>query len=212
MSGHNFGCHHNPEVATNSYFSDGYAHLIEAGSASTGFRTILAYSATGHSTRVNYYSNPSVILPLSQTPTGVVDLSDNARVITQNRVAFAALGDESAVCSDGFSTAAPSPSPSTSTSTSPSPSNTTTTGSGSGSCGNCVFPFIAYGRQSDRCTTMDGDSPWCATSVDSNGFMESGSWEYCTDLSCPGLSASNSPSMTVHPQNAAGQCCKLSRI
>ena len=56
--GHNFGCHHNPEVATNFYFSHGHGHLIEQGSANTGYRTVLAYNADGHSTRVNYYSNP----------------------------------------------------------------------------------------------------------------------------------------------------------
>ena len=200
-SGHNYGCHHNPEVATNSYFSYGHGHHIEQGSASTGYRTILAYNAAGHSTRVNYYSNPSVNYPVTQTSTGVADLSDNAQVITQNRISFASLGDESATCSDGFSTVAPSPSPSTSTTGSGT--------SGSGNCGNCVFPFIAYGRQSDRCTTSDGDSPWCATAVDSSGFMVAGSWEYCTDPSCPGLAATNSPPMTVHPENEAGKCCKF---
>ena len=97
------------------------------------------------------------------------------------------------------SSSTPSPSPS------PSPSSNTT---GSGSCGNCVFPFISGSRQSDRCTTVDGNSsPWCATSVDSSGYMLS--WEYCSDPSCPGLAATNSPPMTVHPENAAGKCCKL---
>ena len=80
-----------------------------------------------------------------------------------------------------------------------------------GSCGNCVFPFIYNRRESDRCTTVDGKhSPWCATSVDSSGNMVS--WEYCSDSSCPGMAASNSPPMTVHPENAAGKCCKLNTI
>ena len=184
-SGHNFGCHHNPEVATNTVFSHGHGHHIEAGSASTGYRTILAYWANGHSTRVNHYSNPSVNYPVTGTSTGNTTVSNNAAVITSNRFSFAELGDESATCSEGSGT------------------------SGSGNCGNCVFPFIYSGRQSDRCTTIDGDSPWCATAVDSSGNMVQGSWEYCTDPSCPGLSASNSPPMTVHPENEAGKCCKF---
>ena len=75
-----------------------------------------------------------------------------------------------------------------------------------GSCGNCVFPFIFDFRQSDRCTTINGDQPWCATSVDSWGYMVE--WEYCTDPSCPGLEG-NSEEMSVHPDNAVGNCCKL---
>ena len=75
-----------------------------------------------------------------------------------------------------------------------------------GSCGNCVFPFIFDFRQSDRCTTINGDEPWCATSVDSWGYMVE--WEYCTDPSCPGLEG-NSEEMSVHPDNAVGNCCKL---
>ena len=50
-------------------------------------------------------------------------------------------------------------------------------------CGNCVFPFIYEGTTIDRCTTIDGDQPWCATSVDGKGTMTE--WEYCTDPSCP---------------------------
>ena len=46
--GHNFGLQHNPEEAHNSYYPDGHGHLIAKGSASTGYRTILAYQATGH--------------------------------------------------------------------------------------------------------------------------------------------------------------------
>ena len=196
-SGHNYGCYHNPEITDNPFFPHGHAHLIEQGSASTGYRTILAYSASGHSTRVNYYSNPSVDYPVTGTATGVVGVSNNAAVITSNRFSFAGLGDESASCINGSSTVAPLTS-TVAPSTSPS-----------GKCGNCVFPFIYAGRESDRCTYIDGDSPWCATAVDSSGFMVAGSWEYCTDPSCPGLAATNSPPMTVHPQNEAGKCCKF---
>ena len=197
--GHNFGAHHNVEVASNSYFSYGHGHHIEAGSASTGYRTILAYTASGHRTRVNYYSNPSVVYPVTGTPTGVADISNNAAVITNNRFAFAALGDESGTCSESSTTTTTA----TPTTTTGSPGNST---GGSSQCGNCVFPFIINGRQSDRCSSMYGIEPFCATSVDSSGNYES--WEYCTDSSCPGLEG-NSPAMSVHPQNEVGSCCKF---
>ena len=84
---------------------------------------------------------------------------------------------------------------------------TTTTTINTESCGNCVFPFILDGVLSDRCTTIDGDpQPWCATSVDGQGTMKK--WEYCTDPSCPGLEV-NSEKMSVHPENAVGNCCKF---
>ena len=76
-------------------------------------RTILAYSAAGHATRVNYYSSPRVLHPATGTPTGTAAVSDNAALITQNRRAFAAQGDESGGCG----AAAPSTTPSTSTTT-----------------------------------------------------------------------------------------------
>ena len=58
----------------------------------------MAYSAPGHGHRVNYYSNPAVILPDTGTPTGVAGISNNAAVLTRNRFMMAALGDESASC------------------------------------------------------------------------------------------------------------------
>ena len=66
-------------------FDHGHGHLIEAGTAATGVRTILAYDALGHRLRVNYYSNPAVIYPGTGTPTGVQGVSNNAAVITANR-------------------------------------------------------------------------------------------------------------------------------
>ena len=93
--GHNIGLKHNREVQTNPYYPDGYGYLIPKGSHSTGLRTILAYSAEGHRTRVNYYSNPNVIHPTTGTPTGVAGVADSARIITMNRFALAAVGDES---------------------------------------------------------------------------------------------------------------------
>ena len=63
----------------------------------------MAYFVDGHYNRVNYYSNPNVNFPGTGTPTGVADLSDNARVFVENRHSFAGLGDESGVCNDGSS-------------------------------------------------------------------------------------------------------------
>merc|ERR550517_1959205 len=68
----------------------GHNHLIEK-----GYRTVLAYNSPGYSTRVNYYSNPAINYPGTGTSTGVNGLSNNARVITENRYAMDALGSDS---------------------------------------------------------------------------------------------------------------------
>ena len=198
--GHNYGSHHNPEVASNSMFSYGHGHLIAAGNGNSGVRTILAYSASGHSTRVNYYSNPAVSYPSTGTPTGVTGVSNNAAVITENRFAFAALGDESATCNDGF----PTPSTTATTSGTAAPSSSTASPStNSTECGNCVFPFMYGNRIHDRCTIIDGDAqPWCSTTYDWQG-----SWEYCQSSTCPGVAAPTE-TMSVNPSNAAGSCCE----
>jgi len=93
--GHNYGCAHNPEQSHNSYYPYGHGHLIERGSASTGYRTVLAYTASGHSTRVNYYSNPEILYSVTDTPTGLEGLSNNARLIQENRFGMQEVGDES---------------------------------------------------------------------------------------------------------------------
>ncbi len=93
--GHNIGAQHNPEASTNSKFSYGHGHLIAQGTANTGARTIMAYSATGHSTRVNYWSNPNVNHPTTGTPTGVATLSNNAALLTLRRYTLASIADES---------------------------------------------------------------------------------------------------------------------
>jgi len=91
--GHNYGCRHNPEESTNEVYPYGHGHLIDG-----GYRTILAYTAEGHETRANYYSNPSIDLPATGTPTGVAGLSNNAAVLLLNRFAMEGLGDESSEC------------------------------------------------------------------------------------------------------------------
>jgi len=91
--GHNFGSNHNPEQYS-STSGDGYGHLIKPTGETefSGFRTILAYFAAGHFTRVNHYSNPNVLY--NGNPTGVEGLSNNARLITANRFAMASCGTE----------------------------------------------------------------------------------------------------------------------
>merc|ERR1712179_332401 len=81
--GHNFGAQHNPEEYT-STSGDGYGHLIQPTDENkfSGYRTILAYFADGHSTRVNHYSNPNVLY--NNNPTGVEGLSNNARLKPAN--------------------------------------------------------------------------------------------------------------------------------
>ena len=69
---HNFGCAHDPRVSSNQFYAYGHGYLMEG-----GFRTIMAYFTTSHRTRVNYYSNPSVIMPLSNTATGSTGVSIN---------------------------------------------------------------------------------------------------------------------------------------
>jgi hypothetical protein len=98
--GHNIGLTHNKEVAKNSKYAYGHAHLIANCPHSSGFRTILAYYADGHRTRVNYYSNPDVIYPGTGTPTGVEGVSNNARILTQNRFALAEVGKDTKNAAD----------------------------------------------------------------------------------------------------------------
>merc|ERR1719410_2256445 len=89
---------------------------MEKGSASTGYNSIMAYGTTGYRRKANYYSNPDVIYPGTGTPTGVDGVSNNAAVITKNRFAMAALGDESSICSSssGSSSSVTTPAPTTS--------------------------------------------------------------------------------------------------
>jgi len=100
--GHNFGASHNPEEFSTSQLSNhpypyGHAHWILP-SGSRGVRTILAYSDSGHPRRVNYYSNPDVRFPSTGTQTGVAGVSNNARVITENRFLMAGCGNEQNTC------------------------------------------------------------------------------------------------------------------
>ena len=97
-------------------------------------------------------------------------------------------------------------------STTPSTNSPSSSSPPTGNCGNCVFPWIYGGRIHEGCTTIDGDSqPWCSTQVDSTGVHVAGgtNWEYCTESSCPGTSATTTPQMSINPLNAPGSCCKF---
>ena len=87
-------------MASNNIFSYGHGQLIEKGSASTGYNSIMAYGTTGYRAKANYYSNPDVIFPGTGTPTGVAGVSNNARVLREMIGQMAAVGDESGTCSD----------------------------------------------------------------------------------------------------------------
>ena len=58
----------------------------------------MSYFYEGHPKRINYFSNPRMILPESGTRLGVRGESDNAAVLTRNRFRYAATGDESGKC------------------------------------------------------------------------------------------------------------------
>ena len=99
---HNIGAYHNRETGhINPYYPHGQGHLIDKGAAASGARSILAYYAVGHYTRVNYYSNPNVILNITGTATGTTD-SNNAAVLFDNRHALSRVGDESVCCNCNY--------------------------------------------------------------------------------------------------------------
>lgn len=93
---HIFGAYHNREVSRqnpNFCFGHGYLVLPKNPISTKGERTIMAYPASGHRNRVNYFSSPSIQYA-GERPTGDFD-NDNARVLTITRFRQAAVGDES---------------------------------------------------------------------------------------------------------------------
>merc|ERR1712243_427419 len=99
--GHNFGCMHDARQGPNRYYSYGLGKHI---TSSPGVRTIMAYNAPGHRTRVNWWSNPDVKY---QGVASGTSGENNARVLREHRFAFAAIGDESNAC--GSTTPTPTP-------------------------------------------------------------------------------------------------------
>ena len=64
----------------------------------SGYLTIMSYYAQGYSTQINGYSNPDVVYPTINKPTGVEGITNNAAVLLRNRFIIAAIGDESWKC------------------------------------------------------------------------------------------------------------------
>merc|ERR1719228_311294 len=96
--GHNFRCEHDPKTEPkNKYYKYGYGSLINP-----KYLTIMAYPSGKYEKAINYYSNPKVLYKGVATGTKT---QDNARVIKENRFAFAAVGDESGTCSSMPTTA-----------------------------------------------------------------------------------------------------------
>jgi hypothetical protein len=106
--GHNIGLDHDPANADTRPYTYATGHLIESSGVknddgddddedeeesddddSVGYRTIMAYAEDGHETRVNYYSNPRVVLLETRTLTGS-EFSNNAKVLIRNRFKLAA--------------------------------------------------------------------------------------------------------------------------
>merc|ERR1711915_636504 len=177
--GHNMGLAHNPEDSDNKVYPYGHGHLIEKGSSSEGFRTIMAYTAINHETRVNFYSNPDVIYSKTGTLSGKEGISNNAAVLVKNTLKMASIGDESYRCKADGTTSSETEEP------------RVCLGSGCenllGTCfeGQCIFPFKFKEHSLNSCTTVDGDDQaWCATTVAKNGSMLT--WGYCKGP-CPGI-------------------------
>jgi hypothetical protein len=155
--GHNIGLHHNPAVATNSAYPYGTGHLIAQGAASTGYRTILAYNADGHRTRVNYYSNPLVNYPLTGTPTGVDGVSNNAAVLIMNRMSLAAIGDET----EGTCTTATTAGPTTAAPTTAASTTAATTTTSSFCAEQNGTPTLSMFKRIKKVTTKEACAKLC---------------------------------------------------
>jgi len=70
---------------------------------------------------------------------------------------------------------------------------------------HCIFPFVHNNRFYDKCTSANGDKPWCATSVDLQSSMPTmKTWGYCNS-NCPGV-LSTAPSINQAPENDVGNC------
>ena len=52
--------------------------------------------------------------------------------------------------------------------------------SGKGQVQDCIFPFIHKGQKFDSCAASDdGGGDYCATKVDSNGYLVGNNWARC---------------------------------
>lgn len=107
---HNFGAGHNieaPDPASPIPYARG--RLLGSSEFDKSYRTIMAVrNGEDNLIVANYFSNPNAMH--RGTPTGIVNVSDNALVITQNRFLFADIGDESSTCQYAISSTTRKPS------------------------------------------------------------------------------------------------------
>jgi len=75
----------------------------------------------------------------------------------------------------------------------------------------CIFPFFYNNRIYDKCTSSDGDDPWCATKLTERKIQGTkainstmSAWGYCSS-NCPGV-ATSTQVLNIHPKNAVGKC------
>merc|ERR1712215_488740 len=101
--GHNFGADHDvaqmKENERKRYIpgSDNHGHHIQNGffqPQDSGYKTVMAYDGPVHKKHSNYYSNPNVKFPGTGEPTGILGVSNNAKVITEDRFLMASCGNE----------------------------------------------------------------------------------------------------------------------
>ena len=97
--GHNMGAHHDPTTAGSAQGAYPYSYGYWISNPATGrkdYRTIMAYDTTSSysysSQRVNYWSNPDVILPATGSPTGT-QTSNNARTLNNTTSSVAQFRD-----------------------------------------------------------------------------------------------------------------------
>ena len=82
--GHNIGLHHPGGYCLGTNETGKFRTIMETSCGSKGYR------------RINYYSNPDNIYPVTGTPTGSHE--NNAKIIRDRRFALEAVGDESTAC------------------------------------------------------------------------------------------------------------------
>ena len=99
--GHNFGCAHDIKRSYNNKYPFGHGYqILEPGFTDKGYLSIMSYGkGLKKPKKVNYYSNPDVILPNTGTPTGLEGVADNRAVFMESIDKISALGDESGSCS-----------------------------------------------------------------------------------------------------------------
>merc|ERR1712038_884394 len=99
--GHSFGCAHDIKKSFNKKYPFGHGYqILEPGTTDRGYLSIMSYGkGIKKAKKVNYYSNPDVILPNTGTPTGLDGVANNAAVFMKSIDKIAALGDESGSCS-----------------------------------------------------------------------------------------------------------------